>query len=309
MIVSNGEFVSLRQNIGAFAGSRGTFTIAGGTNTFTSAFNVGANANATGAVWMTGGFVDTPSLRVGLAGSGQMTVSNGLIQAGSITVAAASGGRGTLTMAGGAATTPLFLIGNFPCDSIGATVLSGGQLSVTNAAGDAVLEVRSGTLTLNAGALLADQLVITNVCGRFVKTGGAFSATTTNISANFDADGDGIPNFADPDPFDPTDPGNDPDGDGFTNLQEYLAGTDPTDSASFFGITAVAREGDDIRITWQTAPGRTNALERTAGSAGGFTNDFAGITNIIAATSVTNVLDVGAATNSPAFYYRVRLVP
>ena len=52
-----------------------------------------------------------------------------------------------------------------------------------------------------------------------------------------------------------------------------------------------------------------NALERTAGVAGSFTNNFAGLTNIVTTGSMTNYLDVGAATNVPAFYYRVRLVP
>jgi len=55
---------------------------------------------------------------------------------------------------------------------------------------------------------------------------------------------------------------------------------------------------------------RTNALERTEGVNGGFFNNFAAIftvTNTVG--TVTNYLDIGAATNVPAFYYRVRLVP
>jgi hypothetical protein len=80
-------------------------------------------------------------------------------------------------------------------------------------------------------------------------------------------------------------------------------------SASVFGITAITREGDSIRVTWMTAADKTNALERTAGAAGSFTNDFTGITNIVTTGASTNVLDLGAATNGPAFFYRVRLVP
>jgi T5SS/PEP-CTERM-associated repeat protein len=312
MTISNGAFSALSQNVGVFAGSSGTFTIAGGSNSFSSVLTIGPNANATGTVWMTGGFVDTASLRVSSAGVGQMAMSNGIVQAGSITVAGpGSGGRGTLTMAGGTASTPLFLVGNFACDSIGVVNLNGGSLFVTNAAGNAVLEVRSGTLTLNAGALSADQLVLTNACARFIHAGGSFIAGTIVVTPSFDADGDGIPNFADPGPFDPTDTGNDPDGDGFTNLQEFLAGTDPTNSASFLGITGIAPEGDDIRVTWMTTAGKTNALERTAGDASGnYSNDFSAIftvTNTVGAT--TNYLDLGAATNVPALYYRVRLVP
>jgi hypothetical protein len=69
-------------------------------------------------------------------------------------------------------------------------------------------------------------------------------------------------------------------------------------------------QGDDIVITWQTALGKTNALERSAGDAGSFSNNFADIFTVTnTAGSATNYLDLGAATNSPAGYYRIRLVP
>ena len=104
----------------------------------------------------------------------------------------------------------------------------------------------------------------------------------------------------------------DPDGDGCNNLCEFLSGTDPTNPASSFRITAVATEGNNARVTWMTGVGRTNALQETAGTGDGSyqTNNFADIftvTNTVG--SVTNYLDVGAATNIPSRYYRVRLVP
>jgi len=76
-------------------------------------------------------------------------------------------------------------------------------------------------------------------------------------------------------------------------------------------VTGVAREGDDIRITWITGGlCKTNALQRATGTAdGSYTNSFTDvflITNTVG--NVTNYLDVGAATNFPAAYYRVRLV-
>jgi PKD repeat protein len=104
----------------------------------------------------------------------------------------------------------------------------------------------------------------------------------------------------------------DPDGDGFSNLQEFLDGTDPTNGASSFRITSIVSTGDDVLINWMTGIGRTNALQATAGTgAGGYnTNNFAGIFTVTNTTGpLTNYLDVGAATNIPSRFYRVRLVP
>jgi PKD repeat protein len=116
----------------------------------------------------------------------------------------------------------------------------------------------------------------------------------------------------------------DPDGDGQNNLAEFLAGTDPTNSASAFRITGVTQEGDDVRITWTMADGRTNAVQAaTGGTDGGYSSNFIDISEpIITSNSVqpeycishtgdvtTNYLDVGGATNGPVRFYRVRLVP
>ncbi len=101
----------------------------------------------------------------------------------------------------------------------------------------------------------------------------------------------------------------DPDGDGQSNLAEFLAGTDPTDSASSFHITAIAREGNSLRVTWTCGAGRTNMLQTAAGS---LTNTFVDLPPQIvlsgAGVVATNRLDIGAATNAAAGYYRVRLV-
>jgi titin len=137
------------------------------------------------------------------------------------------------------------------------------------------------------------------------------------LAVTFDPDsnGDGLPDlwqvqyfgsFTSPNAA----PTADPDGDGQNNLAEFLSGTDPTNSASAFRIIAIARETNNVRVTWMTGSSKTNALERTAGDASGnYTNNFVPIftvTNTVGTT--TNYLDIGAAINVPAFYYRVRLV-
>ena len=75
-------------------------------------------------------------------------------------------------------------------------------------------------------------------------------------------------------------------------------------------ITAATREGDDIRVSWMTGGlCKTNVLQRATGTAdGSFTNSFADIFTVVGTTgNFTNHLDVGAATNFPARYYRVRV--
>ena len=106
----------------------------------------------------------------------------------------------------------------------------------------------------------------------------------------------------------------DPDGDGCNNLCEFLSGTDPTNSASFFHIIAVTPQSADILVTWATAGGRTNVVQVNAGDVdGSYTTNFIDLSPFIiipgSGDAVTNYLDSGGATNVPGRYYRVRLVP
>jgi PKD repeat protein len=102
----------------------------------------------------------------------------------------------------------------------------------------------------------------------------------------------------------------DADGDGQSNLAEFLAGTDPTNSVSALRITSIVRAGSDLRVTWSTGIGKTNSLQFTTGTAGGsYSNNFADLFIVTNTTgTVTNYLDLGA-TSGATRYYRVLLVP
>ncbi|MGD0649969.1 MAG: autotransporter-associated beta strand repeat-containing protein [Verrucomicrobiia bacterium] len=109
-------------------------------------------------------------------------------------------------------------------------------------------------------------------------------------------------------------PDADPDGDGMSNTNEFLAGTNPTNSLSALRIISIVPQSNSVAIIWATAGGRTNAVQATAGDAnGGYTTNFVDLSRLIilsgSGDATTNYIDVGGATNIPSRYYRVRLVP
>ena len=96
------------------------------------------------------------------------------------------------------------------------------------------------------------------------------------ISADYD--NDGLPGcweahfFGDPLSVDPHE---DADGDGVTNLEEHLAGTDPTQSESVFHIERIVSQTDgSIHITFDTTPGRLYSIQHNnnLNDEGGWTN-------------------------------------
>ena len=99
-------------------------------------------------------------------------------------------------------------------------------------------------------------------------------------------------------------------GKGMCNASQFLAGLDPTNSASQLVITSLVRQGDDVNVIWKTAGIRTNIVQVSANGTGNFV-DLPGSQTIIPVVgdSTTNYVETSGATNSPSRFYRVRLVP
>jgi beta-galactosidase len=98
----------------------------------------------------------------------------------------------------------------------------------------------------------------------------------------------------------------DPDGDGFTNAQEFAAGTDPNRAASMFRVSGLTMSGGDVFVSFPSVAGKSYRLERSdtlqSGSWTTVQDNIAGTGGTIAIT------DTGAAAQSKRFY-RVVLVP
>jgi len=94
-----------------------------------------------------------------------------------------------------------------------------------------------------------------------------------------------------------------------TNTSSIIAGTSAPPSPPV--ITSITAQDTDIRITWLTTGGTTNAVQATVGTPDYNTN-FLDITSPLLipgnGNTSTNYTDPGATTNSSAKYYRIRLV-
>ena len=80
-----------------------------------------------------------------------------------------------------------------------------------------------------------------------------------------------------------------------------------------FRIVSVTPQSNNVLVSWLMAPGATNALQASNGTTNGsytsntFTDIFI-VTNNTTTGTLTNFLDLGAATNQSR-YYRARLSP
>jgi hypothetical protein len=326
MAMSNGTFLASDVFVGG-ASLGGTITMAGGTFEIVGGADgliIGGNGY-TGTLWNTGGHLITPNKITYVGGLfspavGSIIASNGTTQAGTVYLGAQSDGAGTFTIAGGIHSiySSLVLGGDLCVGGTGVVTVTGGELFVTNAAHNAVLDVETGTLTVNGGYVQADIIILSNSCAYYTSSGGQVVYGSAVLNPNVSLVGDGIPNSWKQqyglDAFDPNLANEDTDGDGMNNLDEYLTGTNPTNSASYFHIVSVTRETNNMRVKWTTQGGHTNRVYVSTGAAGGgYTNNFGNLSPFIiipgTGASTTNYLDVGGATNGPGRYYHIGQIP
>jgi hypothetical protein len=147
-----------------------------------------------------------------------------------------------------------------------------------------------------------------------LRTGGATNghviADAFGFRQNFDSTGNNLPDWWEalygyaPGGMDPQ---GDDDGDGATNLAEWIAGTDPTDPHSRFGIREIFNDAAPRTFTlrWPSEEGRRYTVKYTDDLTQGFT-ELEGYTHI-AATPPVNALTVPMGGGMRFFKIQVNL--
>ena len=143
-------------------------------------------------------------------------------------------------------------------------------------------------------------------------TGKVRSNGRLDLARIVDTNSNGLPDWWEIDNFGAlgVSPTADPDGDGFTNLQEYLIGTRPKDPASRLTISNAEMvsngANNDFRVTFPTAIGVTYQVERNDTLGVGLWVALGGILSGTGAPA--SVTDASAVTLHPQRFYRVRIV-
>jgi hypothetical protein len=284
------------------------YQLLGGTNAFNKGLRIAANGTLAGNGTVTGGVTNFGAISPGASAGrldfvGPLVLSNSsqlLLEIGGYTPGTQFdfiGGSGGVTLGG---TLAVSLINNFPS-------------TMTNGASFTVLTNGSPLTGAFANVASGGLLTTTDGYARFtVLYAGANAVRLTNLQI-VDSDGDGMPDWWEDqygfDKNNPADAALDSDGDGVSNLNEFLAGTNPKDPKSFFHIVSVNPEAGNLRITWSTVGGKSYRVQTN----GPITSTFGDLSPLISVPGVgeskTNFLDIGSLRNAPARYYRIRLGP
>jgi len=194
-----------------------------------------------------------------------------------------------------------FIVQQDPCSSTQVVYLIQGELAITPLDTPGVTNICDGPVTIHVTTSSVttsalDQAAFNSVSNQVFQSTGIVTFGSW-LEQYFDCTND--PAAA---------PTADPSGDGEDNYSKFLAGMNPTNSASYFHILSASLQGNDLLVTWLGGGGRTNVLQATTHLGGDWYNISPTMVLAGSGDSVTNYLDVGAVTNTPARFYRVQLV-
>jgi T5SS/PEP-CTERM-associated repeat protein len=189
MTVTNATAYFTNTSVGRHTDATGTLNIQNAGSIFcVDDLSIGRFTNAIGTVNVSGGLLSltNDSIWVGREGSGTLVVSGGLLKTKAIYSGMSEDGTNTpsgiVTISGGTVLLTSNLVVGTSMLSTGQVNFVGGVLAVTNASGSGAVNVVNGTAVLNGGAVLTDQLMLTNAQGTFAFVSGTLQAKNMTVA-------------------------------------------------------------------------------------------------------------------------------
>ena len=150
-------------------------------------------------------------------------------------------------------------------------------------------------------------------CGWISLSNAVAYVQTDTIATGADSDRNGLPDAWEIQNFGHTgvDPNADPDHDGMSNMQEYLAGTDPNDANDNLRITAIrvsfiVSGNDNDMLVWTSHPTRQYRIQQRTNLAGGAWVDAGVLLSPDAGTNTTRTLQFSGPM--PQRFLRIQAV-
>ena len=103
---------------------------------------------------------------------------------------------------------------------------------------------------------------------------------------------------------DPVDPERDADGDGISNINEFVALTNPRDGTDFLSSQLTTASGKLI-VSWQSAIGRAYQLFRTADLR---SNSWSPVGNLMIGTGQRLQVAINPDSTTPQEFYQVQVI-
>lgn len=224
---------------------------------YASSIEIGGGALELGGTLAASGVIVASGASLG--GSGN--IDGDLALAGTISPGSASAAIGGISVSGAFAcrTGSVFVCDvstHVTGDTILADAVSGPCKVVVRQVGGAIpvgLEILDGTAGSDYGDFVLDE----SQAGRWLLSPAQDDLLLTDLVG--DSDGDAIADWWEVTYFSGRTnavAGADGDGDGASNLDEHIAGTDPGNPASRFAIASLASSNGDIVVTWTSSTGR-----------------------------------------------------
>ena len=205
---------------------------------------------------------------------------------------------------------------SFSVEHLAGTAIRGGDYDLQ----DGALLFHPGDATQHVSVVLIDDLSyertewamlsLTNTTNAVL---GSVSGSRLDISDNEDGDGDGLPDDWEDSVGLSSVSGEgvsgrmgDPDEDGMSNWEEFIADTHPGNATSRLALLSIAATGGPVRLSWQGGCWATQYLEATAtpGTSASWKPAFTNVPPTEATN--THVLGSGAC---PVQFYRIRVRP